>query len=141
MLIYSDIVFIGGVIDVTINDRITHIRKYYDLKQEQFGNKINLSKSSISLIESNKRNATDRIIADVCREFKVNPDWMRTGEGEMLDDEIDENDFYFKLGYYSSNLTEFQKNIIMGFLEMPEQTQNDLMDFMKKLVNGEKPKS
>jgi len=141
LLIYSDIVFIGGVIDVTINDRITHIRKYYDLKQEQFGNKINLSKSSISLIESNKRNATDRIIADVCREFKVNPDWMRTGEGEMLDDEIDENDFYFKLGYYSSNLTEFQKNIIMGFLEMPEQTQNDLMDFMKKLVNGEKPKS
>jgi transcriptional regulator with XRE-family HTH domain len=111
------------------------VRKFFKLSQIDFGSKLNLTNSTISYIESNKRNVTDRIIFDICREFNVNKNWLRTGEGEMLSPEIDENDFYFKLGYYSNNLTEFQKNIIIGFLEMPEQTQNDLMDLMKKLVN------
>lgn len=64
--------------------RIIEIRKHYGLNQEQFAEKINLSRSFINQIEVGKRNVSDRTIADICREFHVNETWLRTGEGEMF---------------------------------------------------------
>lgn len=64
--------------------RIIEIRKHYGLNQEQFAEKLNLSRSFINQIEVGKRNVSDRTIADICREFHVSETWLRTGEGEMF---------------------------------------------------------
>lgn len=64
--------------------RIKEIRKLYKLTQEEFGEKINLKQNSIALIETGKRNPSDRTILDICREFNVNEEWLRTGQGEMF---------------------------------------------------------
>ena len=68
---------------MTINDRFKELRKALGLSQEEFGNKIGLSKSGISNIESGTRNVTDKHIKLVCSEFPVNEEWLKTGEGEM----------------------------------------------------------
>lgn len=66
--------------------RIAQIRNEVNLKQDEFAEKIGLTKNFISLIETGKRTPSDRTIKDICREFDVNEEWIRTGEGEMFID-------------------------------------------------------
>ncbi|MCF0163212.1 MAG: helix-turn-helix transcriptional regulator, partial [Fusobacterium necrophorum] len=55
-----------------MNERLTAIRTSLNLTTRKFGEKINLTGGAITNMEKGKRNITDRVIADVCREFNVN---------------------------------------------------------------------
>lgn len=78
-----------------MNKRLKEIRLFYKLSQEEFGKKIGVeSRGHISALESGKKNITDRIVKDICREFKINEQWLRTGEGNMFSD-ISDNEAYF----------------------------------------------
>lgn len=65
-------------------DRILSLRESLGANQEEFAKRIGVSRNFISLVETGKRNLSDRTIADICREFNVNEIWLRTGEGEMF---------------------------------------------------------
>ena len=67
-----------------MNTRITQIRKHENMNQDEFANALGLTKNFISLVETGKREPSERTIRDICREFNVNEDWLRTGEGEMF---------------------------------------------------------
>lgn len=69
---------------LSIEDRILLIREKKELSQEEFGERIGVTKSTISLIERKLRNPSERVLRDICREFNVNEEWLRTGEGEMF---------------------------------------------------------
>ena len=67
----------------TINQRIAKIVESSGLSKTSFGEKINVSQQYISkLIKTGA--PSDRTIADICREFNVNENWLRTGEGQMF---------------------------------------------------------
>lgn len=68
----------------TLIDRILSLRESLGANQEEFAKRIGVSRNFISLVETGKRNLSDRTIADICREFNVNEIWLRTGEGEMF---------------------------------------------------------
>lgn len=55
------------------------IRKRLNLSQEEFGNRIGLSKSGISNIEKGTRNVTSKHIKLICTIFDVNESWLTTG--------------------------------------------------------------
>lgn len=67
-----------------ISERIYLLRNELNLSQEAFGTRINVTKFSISSYEKGKNAVKDRVISDICREFNVNEDWLRTGEGDMF---------------------------------------------------------
>lgn len=67
-----------------MNERIKLIRKEAKLSQEEFGNRIRITKSSVSLLESGRNNPSEQTIRLICREFGINEEWLRTGEGEMF---------------------------------------------------------
>ena len=67
-----------------INNRIKEIRQSKGLTQSQFSEIIGLSRNYIALIEIGERVPSDRTISDICREFNVSEEWLRTGEGEMF---------------------------------------------------------
>lgn len=64
-----------------MKDRIRMVRKNAGLTMEQFGQKIGMKKSSVSQIESGKNNPSDSSIKMISREFNVNENWLRTGDG------------------------------------------------------------
>ena len=68
----------------TLNERVKLLRKTLDLTMEKFGEKIGVKKSAISLIESGKNSLTEQMIKAICREFDVNEEWLRNGEGSMF---------------------------------------------------------
>lgn len=67
-----------------MKDRILKVRKEYKLTQDTFAEKLNLSKNFVWMLEKGDRIPSDRTISDICREFRVNETWLRTGEGEMF---------------------------------------------------------
>ena len=75
-----------------MNERIKQLRKTLDLTQKDFGIRIGMKQNSIALIEGG-RNTSDQTIFAICREFNVNENWLRTGEGDMFV-EMPEEDLY-----------------------------------------------
>ena len=69
---------------MTENERVRMLRKELGLTLEKFGERFGVKKTSISDIENGRRNLTDHMFMSICREFNVNPDWLRNGDGEMF---------------------------------------------------------
>lgn len=66
-----------------IGERIKELRKALNLTQIAFGERIGLKQNSVALIEAG-RATSDQTIFAICREFRVNEAWLRTGAGEMF---------------------------------------------------------
>lgn len=67
-----------------MNERIQAIIDAKHLKKVDFAKQLKLSAPYISELCSGKTQPSDRTITDICREFDVNEEWLRTGEGEMF---------------------------------------------------------
>lgn len=67
---------------MNFGDRLYNIRKSIGLTQGEIANKLHISQSYIALLENNKKEPSDIIIAMICKEFSVSEVWLRTGEGE-----------------------------------------------------------
>lgn len=65
-----------------MNKRILQVRKDNGKNQDEFASDLNLTKNFISLIETGKREPSDRTVKDICKKYNVNEIWLRTGEGE-----------------------------------------------------------
>ena len=72
-----------------MNERIKVLRKELGLTLDKFGERLGVTKTTISRLENGINNVTEQMIKSICREFNVNENWLRTGEGEMFT-EIDE---------------------------------------------------
>lgn len=69
---------------MTQGERVKKVRDKAQLTMEQFGERLGgVSKSTISNIENDNRNLTEHMLKSICREFDVNENWLRTGEGDM----------------------------------------------------------
>ena len=64
--------------------RINELRKTLGLTMEKFGERLGVTKSTISSIESGRFNVTDSMSKLICIEFNVNEEWLHDGIGEMF---------------------------------------------------------
>lgn len=67
---------------MTPGERVKQIRKDNGLTLEKFGEKVGVTKQTISRIENDINSLTDQMVLSICREFDINEEWLRTGEGE-----------------------------------------------------------
>ncbi len=77
-----------------MHERIRKLRKTLELTQQEFGKRIGMKRNSIALIEGG-RNTSEQTIFAICREFNVNEEWLRTGNGKMFN-LVPEEDLYSK---------------------------------------------
>ena len=66
----------------TLKDRIKEIRKSNRMNQAEFGAKIGVKGNTIGNYELGLRNPSDAVIFSICREFRINETWLRTGKGK-----------------------------------------------------------
>lgn len=71
---------------MTQGERVQEIRKVLKLTLEKFGDKLGVTKTTISRIEKGINNLTEQMAVSICRTYNVNYDWLMTGEGEMFSD-------------------------------------------------------
>nr|DAH17732.1 MAG TPA: hypothetical protein [Caudoviricetes sp.] len=67
-----------------MNERIKNLRKSLGLTQLEFGEQVGVKANTIGNYEIGLRTPSDAVIRAICREFNVNENWLRTGEGEMF---------------------------------------------------------
>lgn len=67
-----------------MNERIKQIRKYLDLTQQEFADKIGISRGNIGAYEVGKNAPSDAVISLICTKFNVNEEWLRNGTGDMF---------------------------------------------------------
>lgn len=106
------------------NERVKIIRKNAELTMEKFGEKLGVTKTAVSLIESGKNALTDQMAKLICREFNVNYFWLRDGTGEIYMEEpetiVDELAEEYKLTEIGKALVKFYVNL--------EPEQRDLFE-------------
>lgn len=69
---------------IILKDRIKKLRKELDLTQQEFADKLGVSRNNIASYETGKSNLGDTAISLICTKFNVNEDWLRNGNGEMF---------------------------------------------------------
>ena len=112
---------------------------------EQFGNILGVTKVAISNIENGKRNVTEQMRKSICREFRIDPIWLSTGEGDMLIDEsIDLIEMLDKLLHNESKLANtlfkmFAQYSIEDWKNL-ERIVNKSAEYIKQLTTTEAPK-
>ena len=109
-----------------MNERIKAARKALGLTMEQFGKRVGLSKSAISLIESGKNGTTEQTVASICREFGVNGMWLRTGD-QSTESSLDR----LAAEYH---LDERKKAIISAFLKLSTADQEAILRYVDSLA-------
>ena len=65
-----------------MNTRIAFVRKHQKLSQQEFADRLGLTKNFISLLETGGRTPSERTLSDICEKFGVDPTWLRTGVGD-----------------------------------------------------------
>lgn len=105
-----------------IKDRFKKIRKDAGLTQHELSKRIGISPSQIGCYENGSRNITDRTIRDISREFNVNEEWLRTGEGEMYKPEPEIDELAYLMGKFSINANEDETRtkIIKALLKLDD---------------------
>lgn len=102
-----------------MNERIKELRKTLGLTLERFGEALGVGKTSISKLENGERNLTERMFKDICREFDVREEWLRTGEGEMFKElSRSEKIAVFLTDVLKDEDDSFRKQFIEAFSEL-----------------------
>ena len=119
-----------------IRDRIGKVREHFQKSQEEFGTILGVTKSTISLLETKKRDPSDRLVRDICREFNINEEWLRTGTGEMFN-ELDATDIAFNhFGYVMGKGTAQKKAVLSALVEMVYSVPDDKWDYIFNQFEG-----
>lgn len=135
-----------------MNDRIKEIRKSLGLTLEKFGERLGVTKTTISRIENGINNVTEQMKKSICREFNINEDWLQTGEGEMyrksnddiseIIDEImkGENEFYIKIFKTFARLDKSEllalEKILDKYVEISTSTNQKKMVFEENYLDN-----
>lgn len=105
-----------------MNERLKQLRKYKKMTQEEFAKKIGIKRNTLANYEIGRNEPIDAVIFSICREFNVNEEWLRNGEGEMFvkmsDDEQLAN-FMGKL--FSKEDDTAKKKVFRAMSKLPDE--------------------
>lgn len=122
-----------------MNERLKLLRKTLNLSQDAFAERIGMKGSSISLLESGRRNITEQVIKSICREFNVDYGWLTTGVGEMFVDS--DEDFLARVDAILVDENEDRRNMIKTLLYASDEdieAVSRLVKYFYDLKHGNK---
>lgn len=116
---------------MAIGERIKILRDKLDMTQEEFSQKIGTTRNTVTNYEAGRREPMEATIKSICREFNVNYDWLKDGEGEMFDavpetlvDEISQE----------FDLDDLDRRIILGYLQLSESDRGAIKRYIQGLL-------
>lgn len=116
---------------MTNGERVNEVRKSLGLTLEKFGEKLGVTKTTISRIEKGVNNLTDQMTISICREYNVNYDYLMYGEGEMFDD-LPQTIVDELCAQY--DLNDFDKALVEMYVSLPAGSRERIKEYMKQLV-------
>ena len=123
---------------MTQGERVKELRKNLGLTLEKFGEKLGVTKTTISRIEKSERSLTEQMTKSICREFNVDYIWLTTGLGEMFVS-TDET-FLEKIDQIMAGENEFHRDLIKLAVNLDIKELEALESMMNKFleIKGDK---
>lgn len=118
-----------------MKERIKKIRKELDLTQQAFADKLGIARGNVGAYEVGKNAPSDAVIGLICREFNINEEWLRTGDGEMFVKQTRDEEIADFIG--SIQMTEddsFKKRLISMLAKLTEEQWEMLADMAENLT-------
>lgn len=116
-----------------MHERIKKLRKALDLTQQEFADRIGVKRNTIANYETGRNNPVDSIISLICREFNVNEEWLRTGNGEMF--KAAPSDALDSLAA-TYNLTHGEYILIEKFVNMKPDSRQVIMEYLLEVSSA-----
>jgi transcriptional regulator with XRE-family HTH domain len=117
---------------MAIGKRIKKLRTELRITQNKMADRIGIKQGSLSDIERERVQATDRVIKAISREYRINENWLRTGEGEMLDEaSVSFEEFVMSM---IADLDELDKKIITEYIKLSPAQKKSIKALIKNMV-------
>lgn len=114
-----------------MKDRFKELRETLSLTQQKFADRLNISRNFVAQIEMGSKIPSDRTIKDICREFKVNYDWLVNGTGDMFQD--DDSDAQAIVDSVMTGDNDFAKKTLVKFARLSEERWRQLQEILEEL--------
>lgn len=115
---------------MTQGERIKEVRNSLGLTLEKFGDRLGVTKVAISNIEKGNRNLTDQMFISICREYRVNPDWLENGTGPMFLEKMEDDE------YMAAAVSLSEDPLVASCLIEYAKLREDERAVVKKYVEG-----
>lgn len=115
-----------------MHEKIKEIRQTLGLTLEDFGARLGVARSTISNIEAGRKNATQRMLNDICREFNVNPDYL-TGESDQMFLQMTKSDHL--AAFFGDVLREDDSEFKKRFISMLSQLTTEDWKLLEKVLD------
>ena len=123
-------------------ERVRDLRLRLKLTMEEFGKRLGIQKSAVSKIENGSVSLTDQNRIAICREFGVNEEWLRNGDGEPFAEvSRDEQSEKMVNEIMRDKPESFKRRYISALAALDESGWAALEKFVDSIieVNNEKP--
>ena len=122
----------------TIGSRIMYVIEKKSVKKIRFAEALNVSPAFVTEMCAGRKFPSDRTIADICRVYNVNEDWLRGGKGEPFMQLPREETIAEYVGMITGgHITDIEESIIKFMAETPveewESLAIDLRLFAEKI--------
>lgn len=115
-----------------MNERIKQLRKALGYTQQEFADRIGVKRNTIAQYEIGRNEPIDSVVNLICKEYNVNPDWLRDGSGEMF---IDPATFSLDEYAQANKLNKTEISIIRGFMELDPTTRQAIYNIFANAFN------
>jgi len=115
-----------------VNSRIKEVREEKGYSQERLAQEIGLKRNTITLIENNKRNPSERTKRDICKLFKLNYLWLDEGRGGKFSETPEEIFDEVRKEY---DLDEEDISILKDYAGLQKGQRKRLKAYIKALIN------
>lgn len=104
----------------SFSNRLSELIKNLGITKTAFSERLNISQAFVSQMCSGTKIPSDRTIADICREFGVREEWLRTGEGDMLLPASEDDELVQALAYLQVNENDPMRDLLVAYWKLPE---------------------
>jgi transcriptional regulator with XRE-family HTH domain len=115
-------------------ERLKKIRTALNLTQSEFAEQLRLQRNTISLLETGKRNPSERTIDDICNIFNVSKEYLLNGTEPMFTQTYSDTMEQLKKEF---NLDEFSFNLVHEYLKLDPAQREKVRDFFYRVVELE----
>ncbi len=121
-----------------MNQRLKKLRKSLDLTQQKFADRIGIARGNVGAYEVGKNAPSDAVISLICREFNVNEDWLRTGEGEMFIKQTRDEQIASFVGSIQSSEDDSFKKRFISMLSSLDESEWEVLEKMVIMLHEKK---
>lgn len=110
-------------------NKLKVVRDELGLTQQQLADKLKISRSQVGNIEQGIRSITPRIKRDLIEHLNVNPNWLESSEGPVIN-RTDKYDDY--------ELDDKEREFIDLYESLDEDSKNFIIETMKRISSNKK---